>query len=71
TLIAGTSNKTEAAETLPMLNHIMSFPTSIFIDRKGRVRKIHTGFYGPGTGKYYDQFVEETDAFLTKLLAES
>ncbi|MEM6767120.1 MAG: TlpA disulfide reductase family protein [Bacteroidota bacterium] len=70
TLIAGTSSKTQAAETLPMLNHIMSFPTSIFMDRQGRIRKIHTGFYGPGTGKYYDQFVEETDAFLTKLLEE-
>jgi hypothetical protein len=33
-LIAGTSNKNDASKKLPMLNKIMSFPTSIFIDKK-------------------------------------
>jgi hypothetical protein len=53
-----------------MLNHVMSFPTSIFIDRRGLVRKIHTGFYGPGTGSYYDRFVEKNQTFIEKLLSE-
>ncbi|WNJ16677.1 TlpA disulfide reductase family protein [Pontibacter sp. G13] len=65
-----TTNKQEAARALPMLNHILSYPTSIYLDREGRVRKIHTGFYGPGTGAPYDQFVEEYSRFLEKLLAE-
>ena len=70
-LIASTSNnKQEAAKKLPMLNHVMSYPTSIFIDRSGAVRKIHTGFYGPGTGSYYTDFVTETEAFLEGLLGE-
>jgi peroxiredoxin len=69
-LIAGTSNKKEAAEALPFLNHVLSFPTTMFIDKKGNVRKIHTGFNGPATGKYYDAFVTETTAFIEKLLAE-
>lgn len=69
-LLAGKSSKTEAASKLPMLNHVLSFPTSIFIDRDGKVRRIHTGFSGPGTGEYYQEFVEETDNFVTQLLIE-
>lgn len=69
-LIAGSANKIEAAKALPMLNHIMSYPTSIFIDRKGEIRKIRTGFYGPGTGNYYKRYISETDIFIERLLAE-
>jgi len=69
-LIAGKANKIAAAEALPMLNHIMSYPTSIFIDRKGNIKKIRTGFYGPGTGSYYTQYVEQTNDLIGKLLAE-
>ena len=69
-LIAGSSSKTEAAETLPMLNTVLAFPTTIFVDRNGRVRKVHTGFRGPGTGKFYHQFVDQTKSFLDKLLSE-
>lgn len=69
-LIAGTADKAAAAETLPMLNHVLSFPTTIFIDKEGTVRKIHTGFSGPGTGEYYHRFVEEFELFTDKLLAE-
>ncbi len=70
-LVAGPANKAEAAETLPMLNHVMSFPTTIIIDRAGKVRNIHTGFSGPGTGVYYERFAEEFTTLVEKLLAES
>ncbi|WKN33603.1 TlpA disulfide reductase family protein [Porifericola rhodea] len=69
-LIAGTSDKEEAAKTLPMLNRVMSFPTTIFIDKKGEVRNIHTGFSGPGTGVYYERFVEDFNILMDKLLKE-
>ena len=69
-LLAAWNRKTKAAEILPMLNHVMSFPTAIFIDKKGKVRKIHTGFYGPGTGEYYKKFTTETEAFVKQLLDE-
>lgn len=68
-LITG-STPDKAAATLPMLNHVMSFPTSIFIDKKGAVRRIHTGFYGPGTGDYYTKFVAETESLLNQMVAE-
>lgn len=69
-LIAGQSGKDQAAKALPMLNHVMSFPTSIFIDKAGNVRKIHTGFYGPGTGNYYQRYSEQIQEFVVKLLNE-
>ncbi|MFD2245633.1 peroxiredoxin family protein [Pontibacter ruber] len=69
-LVAGTSDKEAAAKALPALNHVMSFPTTIFIDRQGKVRKIHTGFSGPGTGKYYEEWVADFNKTMDQLLAE-
>ncbi|CAG5012007.1 Thiol-disulfide oxidoreductase ResA [Dyadobacter sp. CECT 9275] len=69
-LLAGTNTDAGTAKALPMLNKVMSYPTTIFIDKKGKVREIHTGFSGPGTGKYYDQFVEEFTRLTDKLLSE-
>ncbi|MEM7373062.1 MAG: TlpA disulfide reductase family protein [Bacteroidota bacterium] len=70
-LIASIDNdKVKAAETLPMLNHILSYPTSIYIDREGNIQKIHTGFYGPGTGNHYVRFLEEYTPFLENLLGQ-
>jgi peroxiredoxin len=70
TLIAGISDKDDAAKKLPMLDRVYAFPTTIFIDRKGNVRKIHTGFSGPATGAHYTQFVNEVKTTLDQLLAE-
>jgi thiol-disulfide isomerase/thioredoxin len=69
-LLAGSANKSEAAEKLPMLNHVISFPTTVFIDRKGRVRRILTGFSGPGTGEHYNEFVMRTEELVDQLLEE-
>jgi thiol-disulfide isomerase/thioredoxin len=66
----GTSNKAEAQEKLPMLNHILSYPTTIYIDKKGKARKIHTGFNGPATGDKYVEFKNEFEAFVHQLLSE-
>lgn len=66
----GTSNKTKANEKLPMLNHVLSYPTTIYLDKKGDVHKIHTGFNGPATGDTYVAFKKEFDATIKKLLAE-
>jgi thiol-disulfide isomerase/thioredoxin len=69
-VIAGTNDKAKASETLPMLNQIAAFPTTIFIGKDGEVKKIHTGFAGPGTGIYYEQLVEEFNETIAELLRE-
>ena len=70
TLIAGISDKTEASKTLPALSAVLAFPTTVFIDRGGRVRNIHTGFSGPGTGEHYLALQQDFRQLITELLAE-
>ena len=69
-LIAGSASKKEAQQALPFLSEISSFPTAIFIDKKGKIRKVHTGFYGPGTGGYYTEYVSEVNLLVESLLSE-
>jgi len=68
-LWAGKASKKLASEHFPMLSKIISFPTTIFIDKEGSVAKIHTGFAGPATDEY-DQFVSNLDSYIQKLLAD-
>jgi thiol-disulfide isomerase/thioredoxin len=48
----------------------MAFPTGMFIDKLGHIRKVETGFSGPGTGEYYTKFVDETTKLIELLLSE-
>ncbi|XLS30945.1 peroxiredoxin family protein [Flavobacteriaceae bacterium M23B6Z8] len=67
----GTSDKKEAQKKLPMLNHILSYPTTVILDKKGQIRKIHTGFNGPATGDKYKTFKKEFESFVELLASES
>ena len=70
-LITGfTPGNGDPEKSLPMLADFRGFPTTIIIDKKGDVRKIHTGFSGPGTGEYYTQFTREFEKLTDDLLAE-
>ena len=66
----GSVDKVLAQEKLPMLNHILSYPTTIFIDKKGTVRRIHTGFNGPATGEKHLAFKKDFESFIAELLSE-
>ncbi|MCT4625002.1 MAG: TlpA family protein disulfide reductase [Schleiferiaceae bacterium] len=68
-VFAGSTKIEDREKALPQLNKIMSFPTSIYINKKGEVVKIHTGFAGQGTSEY-DNFVKETDGLIETLLSE-
>ena len=69
-LYAGKATKAAASESLPMLDGVKSFPTTVFIDRNGKVRRIHTGFSGPATSEY-ENFVKEFKSFVESLLKEA
>ena len=50
-----------AAIVFAQLNHVMSFPTLILIGKDGKVKKVWTGFYGPGTGVHYAEHTKEIE----------
>ncbi len=69
-LFAGANTSENLSATLPMLNRVMAFPTKLIIDRKGNLRKIHTGFSGPATGVHFANYKKEFETFIDKLLKE-
>lgn len=64
------SDTLRAEKTLPQLEKIIAFPTLIFLDKKGAIRTIHTGFTGPGTGIHYEHFKNDFDKIVGALLKE-
>ncbi|MFR0677458.1 TlpA disulfide reductase family protein [Dysgonomonas mossii] len=69
-LFAGKLGDDATAKALPQVSKIMGYPTTIFIDKKGIVRKIHTGFNGPATGLFYEEFKQDFNKVVEDLLAE-
>ncbi|MDB5149303.1 MAG: hypothetical protein JWQ57_3323 [Mucilaginibacter sp.] len=67
-IFGGLADKKAVAESFPALNTFLSFPTILFIDKKGNVDKIYTGFTGPATGAYYTQFIREFNEEVDQLL---
>lgn len=69
-LNTGKSGKDSASASLPFLSGIFCFPTTIYIDKAGNVRRIHSGYNGPATGVYYQRDTESALRFIQQLLAE-
>lgn len=67
-LIGGGLADKKVVKDFSMFNKIAAFPTAIYINRKGEVAKIYTGFSGPGTGAVYENYKKETIEFLEGLL---
>lgn len=67
---ATVSDEQKTEKTLPQLTPIKFFPTTIFIGKDGKVNKVHSGFYGPGTGAFYEQFKTDFYRTIQSLLAE-
>ena len=65
-----TSDESRTEKTLPQLTPIKVFPSSIILDKKGVVRKLDNGFYGPGTGIHYERYKKEFNETINKLLNE-
>lgn len=68
-LVAGTSDKAAASAAFPVLDRVRAFPTTIFLDRTGRVRAVHTGFSGPATGAAHARLKQRFEGLIEDLLA--
>ena len=60
----------EANSKLPQLANWNTWPATLFIDRRGKVRGIHAGFPSPGSGDLYLQAKDEFNVEAGRLLAE-
>jgi peroxiredoxin len=69
-VLAGKPDDPTIEKVLPMLHKINGYPTTIIIDKQGKVREIHTGFSGPGTGVYHTDWIQEFDKTIQVLLTE-
>lgn len=60
----------EANAKLTQLVNWNTWPATLFIDRRGLVRGIHSGFPSPGSGELFRQAKEEFNIQVGRLLAE-
>jgi thiol-disulfide isomerase/thioredoxin len=69
-LLAGLNDNESIAAALPQLQDVTAFPTTVFVGRDGRVRRIHAGFHGLAAGPQHARQVGEFEAEIERLLAE-
>ncbi|MFC1553536.1 TlpA disulfide reductase family protein [candidate division KSB1 bacterium] len=68
-LIVGIADKRKTQEALKDLDRVLAYPTTIFINKNGKVEKIHTAFEGPGTGKYHEKLKSEFIEIIEDMLS--
>ena len=69
-LLAGTTDDGDLARKLPQIENFGGYPTTLFLGRDGRVRRIHTGFDGKATGGRFVRLKAEIEEWVKALLGE-
>ena len=67
-LITGLAGKVKASESLPFLNEISAFPTTIILDKNHQVKTIYTGYSGPATGIEHKEFKVKFEELINEIL---
>jgi thiol-disulfide isomerase/thioredoxin len=67
-LIAG--SPAQMWEKVPQLQHLDSWPSTVFVGRDGKVKLVHSGFASPASGEFNEQLKQEFTAKIEELLAE-
>jgi thiol-disulfide isomerase/thioredoxin len=67
-LIAGAPS--DMWEKVPQLNHLDTWPATVFIGRDGKVKAVHSGFASPAAGEFNAQLKQEFTNRIEQLLAE-
>lgn len=69
-LLAGSTSEDKPQEKIKGLKNFIAFPTTVFLNKKHQVIKIHAGFSGPGTGEFFElwkiEFNQNVDEALRK-----
>ena len=69
-LVAGLSDKAKASQALPLLDRVRSYPTTLFLDKQGKVRAVHTGFSGPATGVEHKRLRARFESLIEAMLKD-
>jgi len=69
-LLAGVNDNESLAAALPQLRNLTAFPTTIFLGRDGRVRRVYAGFHGLATGSQPAGRSGEFEVEIERLLQE-
>ena len=67
-LIAGAP--AEMWEKVPQLNHLDTWPATVFVGRDGKVRAVHSGFASEASGEFHTQLKADFTTRIEQLLAE-
>jgi thiol-disulfide isomerase/thioredoxin len=68
-LLAGVVGKEEVMNKIKGLQNFSSYPTSIYINKRGEVIEVYTGFSGPATGEEYEKFKKDFYRTIDKMSA--
>ena len=64
------ANRDKIKTVLPGLENFAGYPTTIYLDKNHRIRKIHAGFTGAAAGAEYEKFKDDFYLLMDKLLSE-
>lgn len=54
----------------PLLTDLKSYPTTIYFNRSMEPVKVYTGFSGPGTGTFFEEYAKENKRLIEELLSQ-
>jgi thiol-disulfide isomerase/thioredoxin len=69
-LLAGEPNAETLKSAVPQIENLTAYPSSIYVGRDGKVRAVHTGFPGPGSGEELARVKREIRDLVEHMLAE-
>jgi thiol-disulfide isomerase/thioredoxin len=69
-LVIGDFKSTKTVTDLFPIDKTRAFPTTLYLNRKNEVVKIHTGFNGQATGQYFLSFQEQFNQIIDDLIKE-
>ena len=60
----------EMWEKVPQLNHLDTWPATLFVGRDGRIKAVHSGFASPASAEFHTQLDKDFTTRIEQLLAE-
>jgi peroxiredoxin len=60
----------EMWEKVPQLNHLDTWPATVFVGRDGKIDAVHSGFASPAAGEFHAELQKDFTARIERLLAE-